>query len=296
MTDLFVGVDGGATKTLVRLEDGQGTLLGEAHGGAANIRLSVEGSWRSIRGALAQALAQAGLTVDTGGHRLFCGAGLAGTEVAAACRGFLAAPHPFARLVLRSDGYTACLGAHAGEDGATISVGTGTIGFQVEGGRDSRVSGWGFPHGDEGSGAWLGLAAIRRTLQWLDGRAPADPLLEAVHARFNGDLEALVTWANASSATEFGEIAPLVVEQAARQSPFALALAREAGREIDRVGQALAAQSRRALPCCLLGGLAAFLEPWLEPALRARLRPARLAPVRGALLMIRADIAAGAVA
>ncbi len=291
-TNLFVGVDGGATKTLLRLEDAGGHLLGQGHGGASNIRLSVEGSWQSIHEALAQALSQAGLSLDGNRYRLYCGAGLAGSEIAAARDRFLATAHPFARLVLRSDGYTACLGAHGGGDGAVIAVGTGTIGFQVEAGQESRVGGWGFPHGDEGGGARLGLEAVRHTLQWLDGRAPADPLLEAVQARFDGDLSRLVTWANDARATEFGQIAPLVIEHAGRGTPLALSLMREAAGELDRIGRALAAKSRRPLPCCLLGGLAQHVEPWLEPALRARLVPGQHDTVQGALIMVRATVAA----
>jgi glucosamine kinase len=292
VSDFFVGVDGGATKTLVRLEDAQGHVLGQGHGGAANIRLSVDGSWRSIREALSQALSQAGLSLESGRHRVYCGAGLAGTEVATACDLFLATPHPFARLVLRSDGYTACLGAHGGDDGSVIAVGTGTIGFQVESGRESRVGGWGFPHGDEGGGAWLGLEAVRRTLQWLDGRSPADPLLEAVQARFDGDCGCLVVWANAASATEFAELAPLVVEHVRRGTPLAISLVREAAGELDRIGKALAAKSRRPLPCSLLGGLGQFVEPWLGLELRSRLVPGRYDTLAGALLMVRADVAA----
>jgi glucosamine kinase len=287
---LFVGVDGGATKTLLRVEDAQGAVLGRGQGGPANIRLSVEGSWRSIRDALSQALAQAGLGMDDG-HRLYCGAGLAGTEVATACERFLGIAHPFARLVLRSDGYTSCLGAHGGADGAVIAVGTGTVGFQIEAGQECRVGGWGFPHGDEGGGAWLGLEAVRRTLHWLDGRAPPSPLLDAVHVRFDRDLDHFVSWANSAGATEFAQITPLVIEHVERQTPLALALIQEAAREIDRLGRALAARSKTALPCSLLGGLARFLEPWLEEALRARLVPCGHDAVQGAVLMIRAAVA-----
>ena len=110
------------------------------------------------------------LRLDDGQHRFYCGAGLAGTEVTSACDQFLNAPHPFARLILKSDGYTSCLGAHGGRDGALIAIGTGTVAFQIEGDKEYKVGGWGFPHGDEGSGAWLGLEAVRLTLHWLDGR------------------------------------------------------------------------------------------------------------------------------
>jgi glucosamine kinase len=285
---LFVGVDGGATKTLLRLEDAKGRVLGHGRGGAANIRLSVEESWRSIREALAQALSQAGLSVDDVAGRLHCGAGIPGTEVAAACDHFLAATRPFASLVVKSDGYTACLGAHGGEDGAVIAVGTGTIGFQVENGREGRVGGWGFPHGDEAGGALLGLETDRRTLQWLDGRERVDPLLEAVYARFDGDQGRLVSWANAARETEFGEIASLVVEHAKSETPPALSIVRAAAAELDRVAGALADKSRRPLPCCMLGGLGTFYEPFLDNALRARLKPARYDSVQGALIMARA--------
>ncbi len=46
--DIFIGVDGGATKCKVRVEDAEGNLLGQALGGPANIRLSVEMAWQSI--------------------------------------------------------------------------------------------------------------------------------------------------------------------------------------------------------------------------------------------------------
>jgi MFS family permease len=166
-------------------------------------------------------------------------------------------------------------------------------GFQVEAGQESRVGGWGFPHGDEGGGAWLGLEAIRRTLHWLDGRAAADPLLDAVYARFDGDLSRLVVWANAANSTDFGEIAPLVIAHIGQRTPLALLLMREIARELDQIGQALTAKSRRPLPCCMLGGLGPFVEPYLEKTLRARLVPSREEPVQGALLMIRAAVAAG---
>ena len=101
--DIFIGVDGGATKTIVRAENASGQSLGQGQGGPANIRLSVEGSWQSINDALKEAMASTGLRVDDGQHRFYCGAGLAGTEVTSACDQFLNAPHPFARLILKSD-------------------------------------------------------------------------------------------------------------------------------------------------------------------------------------------------
>ena len=286
--DIFIGIDGGATKTIARVEDAHGEFLGQGQGGPANIRLSVEGSWQSIHDALREALVKPGLRLEDGRHRFYCGAGLAGTEVPSACDQFVNTPHPFARLILKSDGYTSCLGAHGGGDGATIAIGTGTVGYQIEGDKEYKVGGWGFPHGDEGSGACLGLEAVRLTLHWLDGRGEPSPLLEAVYAHFDRDLIRLVVWANQANATQFAQIAPIVIEQVKRQTPLAVTLIQQAAGEIDRLAAALAAQSiDKTSPCSLLGGLAQFIEPWLGESLRARLVPCKLDAVHGAVLMIR---------
>jgi glucosamine kinase len=286
--DIFIGIDGGATKTIARVENARNEFLGQGQGGPANIRLSVEGNWRSIYDALNQALSQTGLRLNDDQHRFYCGAGLAGTEVPLACERFSNTSHPFSRLLLKSDGYTSCLGAHGGQDGAMIAIGTGTVGYQIEADKEYKVGGWGFPHGDEGSGAWLGLEAVRLTLHWLDGRGDPSPLLETVHTHFDHDLNRLVIWANEANATQFAQIAPLVVEQVKRQTPLAVSLIQRAAAEIDRLGAALAANSQnKGLPCSLLGGLAPFLEPWLGEALRSRLVACKLDAVHGAVLMIR---------
>lgn len=289
--DIFIGVDGGATKTIVRAENASGQSLGQGQGGPANIRLSVEGSWQSINDALKEALASTGLRVDDGQHRFYCGAGLAGTEVTSACDHFLNTPHPFDQLILKSDGYTSCLGAHGGRDGALIAIGTGTVAFQIEGDKEYKAGGWGFPHGDEGSGAWLGLEAVRLTLHWLDGRDEPSPLLESVYAHFDDDLMRLVIWANQANATQFAQIAPLVIDHAKQKTPLALTLIKQAAVEVDRLASALAAQSQnKSLPCSLLGGLAQFIEPWLGDSLRSRLVPCESDSVSGALLMIRKSV------
>jgi glucosamine kinase len=286
--EIFVGVDGGGTKTVVWVENSQGELLREARGGPANIGRSVEGSWRSIRAAVDEALANVGLRLDDERYIYYCGAGLAGMEIASAREEFSDRPHPFARLMLRSDAYVSCLGAHRGHDGAVIAIGTGTVAYQIEAGNEFQVAGWGFPHCDEGSGAWLGLEAVRLTLHWLDGRGELSPLLETVFQHFDRDLSQLVAWANQAAGTQFAQLAPLVIEHVQRQTPLALSLIRQAAHKINEIGAALAARSvNPTLPCSLLGGMAPFLEPWLGEELRARLVPCQANAVQGALLMIR---------
>src|SRR5258706_3828659 len=73
------------------------------------------------------------------------------------------------------------LGAHGGQPGAMVAAGTGSVGAALDAdGKRVRVGGWGFAVGDEGSGAWLGLAAMRVAQRAVDAMAPLGALARAV--------------------------------------------------------------------------------------------------------------------
>jgi len=80
-------------------------------------------------------------------------------------------PHPFRSVAYVHDATIACIGAHGARDGGIVIVGTGSVGFAVVAGREIRVGGYGFPISDEGSGADLGLHAIRLALRAYDERS-----------------------------------------------------------------------------------------------------------------------------
>src|SRR5689334_17223046 len=140
--DIFIGIDGGATKSKVRIEDAQGTLIGQALGGPSNIRLSVESSWKTIIQAVQEALKPSAIRLDDSRYHFHAGMGLAGCEVTEAYDQFIHTAHPFKTLIVTSDAHVACLGAHHGADGAIIIVGTGVVGYQIEKEKSSRVGGW----------------------------------------------------------------------------------------------------------------------------------------------------------
>lgn len=244
MDDIFIGIDGGGSKSKVRIEDAAGKLLGQAIGGPANIRLSVEGAWGSIHAALKEALRPLHLCLENKNYRFHAGIGLAGCEVPEAVDAFLKYSHPFSTLKLNSDAHIACVGAHQGAEGAIIIVGTGVVGYQIEAGQSTRVSGWGFPHDDEGGGAWLGLEAVRLTLQWLDHRIEKSPLVEDIFAYFNQDIEYFVSWANRAASTDFARLAPIVINHSQQQEAAAAGLMKRAACAIHRVAQALAKKAQ----------------------------------------------------
>lgn len=289
---IFIGVDGGASKCTVRVEDERGQLLGRETSGPANIRLSVSQAWHSIYQALEKILSPLDIQFDNQAYQFHAGMGLAGCEVTDAYQAFMRQPTVFETLVVSSDAHAACLGAHGGTDGTVIIIGTGTVGYQIESAHVVKVGGWGFPYDDEGGGAWLGLQAVKVTLQWLDKRLPASGLAAAVYAYFGENQSQLVNWAGLANSTAFAELAPIVIQQYQAGDPAAIQLLQQAAQFIDAMSVALekAQRTPEILPCSLVGGLSAFLLPFLDAKLFNRLHPCQLPPDAGAILLARRGV------
>ncbi len=291
--DIFIGVDGGGTKSKVRIEDKDGNVLGQAVGGPANIRISVDNAWRSIYSTIDQILSPLNISLNDSAYRFHACFGLAGCEVTDAYHAFVKANNPFTTLDLISDAHAACVGAHQGKDGAIIIVGTGVVGYQALSDINSRVGGWGFPHDDEGGGAWLGLEASRLTFQWLDQRAEKSPLVEDVYAFFNHNLEQFITWANRADSREYARLAPLVINHSQQEEIVAVRLMKKAATAVNRIAHGLEKlrdKELAKLPCCLTGGIGPFIEPWLNEELRETLVPRKAGASAGAILFIREKV------
>ncbi len=290
----YIGVDGGATKCTVLLEDEAGTFLGCASSGPANIRISVPDAWQSIGHALQMILHASTITLNNADCQIHAGIGIAGCEINDAYEAFIRYPHRFTSVAVTHDAHTACLGAHDGRDGALIIAGTGTVGYQIENEHVEKVSGWGFPHDDIGSGAWLGLEAVKVTLQTQDGRAPGSLLADTVMNYFNDDFDSLVNWANQSNSTAFASLAPFVIKASDAGDVVAIQLLKKAAAALDAVGDALVSKQRNsstALPCALVGGVAPFIQPYLSAALQSRLTPCKRPPEAGAIIFAKHSLA-----
>lgn len=280
MPDYFVGVDGGATKSVVVVADSMGKIIGKAQGSSANIRISTANSWTAIRAALNTILTQAGL--EQARLNMHAVLGLAGCEVPSAYQAFIAMTHPFKSLTVVSDAHIACVGAHAGGNGSIIVVGTGVVGYQIHNEHVKKVSGWGFPHDDIGGGAWLGLAAVRHALQAYDNRAQPSVLSSLVWQHFDNELQPFITWANQANSTQFAQLAPLVVQAAQGGDAQASTLLKQAAQAISAIYSAFDPSTQSV---SLIGGIAPFLTPYLEAELLAKLVPAQAPPEEGALLL-----------
>jgi glucosamine kinase len=216
---------------------------------------------------------------------MHAGVGLAGINRIGLLDQLEARPHPFRSARFVDDATIACIGAHGGRDGGIVIVGTGSVGFAVVEGREIRVGGYGIPISDDGSGADLGLHAIRMALRAHDGRAAATGFTREVMTRFADDPLEVIAWKDRATATDYAAFAPLVIRHADAGDPVAQLIVRGAAEEIDALVRRLldAGASRVAL----LGGLALPIEPRLAPDLRRRLVPVEGDAVAGALHLAR---------
>ena len=215
------------------------------------------------------------------------GVGLAGIDRKGARETLLSVPHPFRKVVYASDANVACLGAHSGRDGGIIVLGTGSVGFATVKGREFRIRGYRFPISDEGSGADLGLQAVRLALRAHDGRARRTPFLLEVMRRLGPDAPSLVAWAERATATEYASLAPIILSYAEAGDPFAQQIVTEAVSHVDVLIRSLVEFGAPRIS--LFGGLAPRLVRWLSPEILRFLSPPEADAVAGALLLARRE-------
>lgn len=282
--DLYLGIDAGGTHTRARLVSAAGKVLGTGEGGPANTPAGLAKGLLAIEEAWSQAVAQAGLT-KAAVASIRAGLGMAGLNRRGVLQGLKDHRFPFRSIAFASDAAIANLGAHAGADGGVVIVGTGSVGFARVGERVFTIGGYGFPVSDEGSGAELGLRAVRRALWARDGRIAHSPLTQEVLDRFHGSAGEIVDWTARAAPADYGAFAPMVLDHAMAGDATAELIVQESARRIDNMIRTLFDMG--APHCCLTGGVAERMRDWLAASIRARLRTPLGDPLDGAILLAR---------
>lgn len=283
-TVLFMGVDGGGTKCRVRLRDRHGATRGEAVGGLANLYQDLEAAIATIEATMAEAMRQAALA-QADRHHIHVGLGLAGAVTAETTGAVRRALRDFGSVSVDVDAYAACLGAHDGADGGIVIAGTGSAGLALVNGRRHWIGGFGFPLGDQGSGAILGRGALRRAALSLDNLIPSSPLLEEILAEFKRDRDGFADWARHALPRDYARYAPRIFAAAAQGDPYGLELVQDAARAVARLARELLA--RGAPSVAPVGGLARPLAPYMPDGLKPYLIEPKRDALDGAIMMAR---------
>ncbi|WP_341939488.1 N-acetylglucosamine kinase [Marinimicrobium sp. C2-29] len=280
----YLGIDGGGTKCKACIATADGRVLGTALAGPANPLHGFEQTLDSIECAARRALKDAQLPPETLQH-LIAGVGLAGVNVPDLYRSISEWRHPFDHLYLATDLGIANMGAHHSEDGAVIVVGTGSSGYARVNGVERLLGGHGFPYGDQGSGAWMGLEAIKAVLLASDQLGPPTNLTEGVARLLGAKGIAIVEVMSGRPSSEYAKLAPLVFSAAEEGDDVAQKIVEEGASYISSMAYKL-------LDCqpgrlSLIGGLAARIEGWLAPGILKDLSIPLGPPEEGAILFAR---------
>jgi glucosamine kinase len=283
----LVGVDGGGSGTRIIVTDKKLKILASAQGEPSALGQGIEKSWRAILDTLARAFHYGNIPVPMLSECAI-GLGLSGANNIIWKNEFYMRNPGFKNIIVDTDGFTTLLGAHGGNPGVIVAVGTGSVGMVLTKNEVRKdVSGWGFPSGDESSGAWLGLKAAAITQKTLDGRRAPSSLSDHILKFCGKEPTQFLNWLGNAGQNSFAQLAPLVF-QSAPHDQDAKDLLIAAGIEIDLMARTLDPLSE--LPLSICGRLGEALIPYLPEPTKSRNITAQGDSTIGALLLVSKNV------
>lgn len=227
---LYLGVDGGGTKTAFSLIDEYGRVILEETAATCYIPDTGEEAFIKIFLEFEKNMKQTlGKKFSDLSHTFL---GMPGfneisewdEKIIRALDSLFTSPYTCA-----NDCVAGWAGSLAARPGINVVAGTGAIAFAVnEKGEQARVSGWGPLIGDEGSGYWLGIQALRLFSKQSDGRTPKSLFYsifkETLKLKKDQDLLDLVYNQWAGVRAETASLSKIVYEAALQNDLHALDL------------------------------------------------------------------------
>jgi glucosamine kinase len=265
-----VGVDGGGTKTVGELADLSGTALASHAVGPTNPNVTgVEESAHTLHDLVRHLCTHVSCRpTDLQGIVLGL-AGGGGEKLQREMR------EKFAHL-LHEDGTTdppvhvvtdvriALEGAFGGGPGIAVVAGTGSsIMYKTLQGDAELIGGWGRILGDEGSGYFIGLEALKAVTRDYDGMARAEALRNALAKRFGLDSRYRIIEAIYRQQFPIPSLAPLVFDLAAQSDDASCEILNHAAALLaNQVESALSHMGNGPVGVVLSGGLLEHETPF----------------------------------
>lgn len=256
----YLGVDGGGTKTEFVLTDRTGHVEAREVLGASNPN---DVGIKNTCSILSDGIAQVCGTRPRSAISAFFGlaGGITGDNQAIIGR-FLA-QYRFGACENGSDAAGAVAAALGRADGISVILGTGSIAFSQQNGKQTRHGGYGYLFDDSGSGFSLGRDAIEAALRDEDGSGTPTALTSLVREKCGGKtvLEKLPVFYESPKRT-VASYAPLVFDAYADGDAVATKILTE---NLSRVADLIRHAAREfepsaAIPVVLSGGLTAHAD------------------------------------
>jgi N-acetylglucosamine kinase-like BadF-type ATPase len=262
---MYLGVDGGGTKTAFVLINDEGRILATHEGGTAYyLEVGLEQASAMLSQGVMTTLEKAAISTNAVRFAFF-GLPAHGEDSALQPQLDMLPAHslPNGRYLCGNDMVCSWAGSLACEDGISIVAGTGSIAYGEFNGRSARSGGWGEIFGDEGSAFWIAREGLALFSRMSDKRATVGPLYELVRQRFrlthDLDLCAVINGTQGGTRSWVAQLARLVSEAATAGDLQAIAIFDCAAQELAKlaasVHKTLAVPRNTQLPVSYSGGV-----------------------------------------
>jgi N-acetylglucosamine kinase-like BadF-type ATPase len=242
---VYLGVDGGGTKTEFVCIDAQGAVIARALTGTTyHLQVGLDEALSRIAHGIGEVCATLDLA-PTAFDYVFLGLPAFGEDAGidplldAGCARVLG----HNRYRCDNDMVCGWAGSLACADGINLVAGTGAIGYGERHGRRARAGGWGEVFSDEGSAYWISIQGLQVFTKMSDGRLPSGPLRQILidSLRLDSDLAicARVMGGSGMTRDEIAALAPLVAQAAEAGDTAATAILERAGQELAEIAEAL---------------------------------------------------------
>lgn len=212
----YIGIDGGATKTMVCLGNKSGDIIEVIKLGATNYHTV---GIKETKSTLKEAL-----DIITKDHKIslceikgicFGGAGIDSQDGVDIITNIFRELGYMNELKVYNDALIALVGANDGYNGGVVIGGTGSVALGVdEEGQLHKVGGWGHLLDDKGSGYAIGRDALSRVMEYHDGRGRDTLLWEKIKTHLEIDIPEEITdfvYCPTTKKHDIASIAPIVI-------------------------------------------------------------------------------------
>jgi len=227
---VVLGIDGGGTHTRASIVDGDRSLAFAENGSIKRLRVGAEAAEANLRALLKEVFRQAGIQAADAATVGVASATLPGVPewITAVLKDF-----GTRKMEVVGDEVIALDAAFKGGPGILQIAGTGSncIGRAPDGSRES-AGGWSSRLGDEGSGYWIGLNAVRQALRAYDREHPTRVLDEVGKKWGTANIGELVNLGDGTPGPDFAALAPIISRLAEEGDPVASAVLKQASTDL----------------------------------------------------------------
>jgi N-acetylglucosamine kinase-like BadF-type ATPase len=298
---LYLGVDGGGTKTHIALMNSAQKVTCEGFSGPSNpLRVGVETAVTNIVTAINDACDQGGFSRGDISAATLGLAGVRRADLKQRVRESFISRLGVRRTEVVTDAEIALFATTLGKPGLVVIAGTGSVCLgKNEKGQIAISGGWGPLAGDEGGGVGIAQQALHSVAKASDGRGIPTTLSERAseYFRASGPENLIVAiYSPQVDNTRIAGFARLVVETALEGDQIAVQILKDAGRELGTAACAVIGKlglRRRKIPIGCVGSVfnagalltGPMLETVRECATSAYLTEPILVPAHAAALM-----------